>query len=90
MAVPEYALALLRGWAGRSLWPREWAHDVAATYLTLRLETAERHRGVTLLDPELPQLTPAAWHERHDPGAAQLAWMTRSTTLVTQVHPRSP
>lgn len=83
VAVPEHARALLRGWAGRSLWPREWADDVAATYLTLRLEIAERHSGVTVLDPELPVLAPVAWHERNDPGAAQRAWMTRSRTLVT-------
>lgn len=34
---------------------------------------------VAVLDPELP----VAWHERNDPGAAQLAWITRSRTLVT-------
>ncbi|MDT7670259.1 MAG: hypothetical protein QOC74_3042 [Pseudonocardiales bacterium] len=42
VAVPEYAGALVRGWAGRWLLPEEWACDVAATYLTLRLEAAER------------------------------------------------
>jgi hypothetical protein len=31
LAVPDYAQALLRGWAGRHLLPREWAHDVTAT-----------------------------------------------------------
>lgn len=79
--VPEYAAALLRGWAGRCLLPEEWACDVAATYLTLRLEEAERHSGVRLLDPTLPLLPPVAWHERRDPGAEQLAWPTRSQAL---------
>jgi hypothetical protein len=46
VAVPECAQALVRGWAGRSLLPAEWASDVAATYLTLRLEAAQRHTGV--------------------------------------------
>jgi hypothetical protein len=31
------AHALLHGWAGRYLLLEEWACDVAATYLTLRL-----------------------------------------------------
>jgi hypothetical protein len=53
-------------------------HDVAATYLTLRLEAAERHIGVRLIDPDLPQLPRVAWHERRDPGASTLAWLTRS------------
>ena len=35
----------MRGWASRCLLPDEWACDVAATYLTLRLEEAERHWG---------------------------------------------
>jgi hypothetical protein len=78
VAVPEHAHALVRGWAGQSLLPREWAHDVAATYLTLRLEAAERHIGVRLIDPDLPQLPRVAWHERRDPGASTLAWLTRS------------
>jgi hypothetical protein len=30
VAVPECARALVRGWAGRSLLPRDWAGDVAA------------------------------------------------------------
>jgi hypothetical protein len=46
LAVPEYARALVRGWAGRCVLPQEWACDVVATYLTLRLEAAERHTGV--------------------------------------------
>lgn len=71
VAVPEYAEALLRGWAGRWLLPPDWACDVAATYLTLRLEAAERHIGLRLLDPGLPQLPAVAWHERNDPGAAR-------------------
>ena len=79
--VPEYAHALLRGWAGRYLLPEEWACDVAATYLTLRLEQAERYSGVGLIDPALPLLPPVAWHERRDPGAEQLAWLTRSQWL---------
>jgi hypothetical protein len=78
VAVPEYAQALVRGWAGRSLLPADWASDVAATYLTLRLEAAERHTGVRLIDSDLPPLSPVAWHKRYDPGAAQLAWLTRS------------
>lgn len=49
LAVPEYARALVRGWAGRCVLPQEWACDVAATYLTLRLEAAERHTGVKLI-----------------------------------------
>jgi hypothetical protein len=81
--VPEYARALLRGWAGRSLLPEEWACDVAATYLTLRLEAAERHTGVQLLDPALPLLCPVAWHERSDPGAARLSWLTRSHAVCS-------
>lgn len=79
--VPEYAHALLRGCAGRSLLPEEWACDVAATYLTLRLEQAQRHSGVELIDPDLPLLPQVAWHERRDPGAEQLAWLTRSQAL---------
>lgn len=83
VAVPEYARALLRGWAGRWLLPEDWACDVAATYLTLRLEAAERHTGVRLLDPALPPLHPVAWHERSDPGAARLSWLTRSHALCS-------
>ncbi|HWR49173.1 MAG TPA: hypothetical protein VN327_16425 [Pseudonocardiaceae bacterium] len=79
--VPEYVQALVRGWAGRDLLPKEWACDVAATYLTLRLDAAQRHTGVELIDPAFPLLPPVAWHERSDPGAAQLAWLTRSQWL---------
>jgi hypothetical protein len=60
------------------LLPADWASDVAATYLTLPLEAAERYTGVRLIAPDLPPLSPVAWHERYDPGAAQLAWLTRS------------
>jgi hypothetical protein len=81
VAIPEPALALVRGWAGRHLLPPHWAHEVAATYLTLRLEMAERHSAVRLLDPALPPLRPIAWHERYDPGAAELAALTRSRAL---------
>jgi hypothetical protein len=83
VAVPEYARALLRGWAGRGVLPREWAGDVAATYLTLRLEAAERRTGVRLLEPALPRLPAVAWHERGDPGAAELSWLTRSHGLCS-------
>jgi hypothetical protein len=34
------------------------AYDVAATYLTLRLEDAQRHTGVELIDPVLQMLLP--------------------------------
>jgi hypothetical protein len=81
LAVPEYARALVRGWAGRCVLPQEWACDVAATYLTLRLEAVERHTGVGLFDPAVALLPPVAWHERSDPGAPQLAWLTRSQAL---------
>jgi hypothetical protein len=81
LAVPEHAQALLRGWAGEHLLPRPWAHDVATTYLTLRLEAAERPTGVRLIDPSLPQLPRVAWHNRRDPGASKLAWLTRSNWL---------
>jgi hypothetical protein len=60
VAIPEYAQALVRGWAGRPLLPTEWASDVAATYLTLRLEAAQWHTGVRLIDPALPRLVPVA------------------------------
>ncbi|HZG91950.1 MAG TPA: hypothetical protein VEZ42_17185 [Pseudonocardia sp.] len=66
-AVPEHARALLRGWAGRRLVPREWALDVATAYLTLRLEVAQRDSGIALLDPALPLLPPVAWHNRYAP-----------------------
>ena len=46
LAVPENAQALLRAWRGRHLLPAEWADDVAATYLTLCLELAERRTGL--------------------------------------------
>jgi hypothetical protein len=88
--VPEYAHALVRGWAGRSLLPADWASDVAATYLTLRLEAAQRFTGVPLIDPALPQLVPVAWHERSDPGAARLSWLTRSHTLCARRQPQGP
>jgi hypothetical protein len=81
VAIPEHARALVRGWAGRHLPPPHWAHDVAATYLTLRLEMAERHSAVRLLDPALPPLRPIVWHERYGPGAAELSALTRSRAL---------
>ena len=84
LTVPEHARGLTTRVGGKALWPLQWADDVAATYLTLRLEIAERHSGVTLLDPQLPLLAPVAWHERTDPGAAVLAWMTRSHALTAK------
>jgi hypothetical protein len=66
---------------GEPLLPRRWAHDVATTYWTLRLEDAQRHTGLPLLDPGLSELPRMAWHERHDPGAAELAWLTRSSCM---------
>jgi hypothetical protein len=78
LQVPEYARGLLRGWSRRELLPPAWALDVAETYLVLRLEEAGRYVGLPLLDPASPQLPPTAWHERADPGAALLAWLTRS------------
>ncbi len=33
------------------------------------------------VDPVLPMLPPVAWHELRDPGAEQLALLTRSRTL---------
>jgi hypothetical protein len=78
LAVPEYARALLRPWRRRQLLPAEWADDVAATYLTLRLELAERRTGLKLIDPALPAPAPVPWHRRVDPGAALLAWLSGS------------
>jgi hypothetical protein len=40
LAVPEYAQALLRGWAGEHLLPRAGCTTSQFTYLTLRLEAA--------------------------------------------------
>lgn len=82
LAIPEYAQALLRSWAGQPLLPPAWARDAATAYWTLQLEHAQRHSGVRLLDPNLPQLPRIAWHERHDPGAQRLAWLTRSRWLA--------
>jgi hypothetical protein len=48
------------------LLPQEWACDVAATYLALRLKAAQRYTGMRLIDPALPRLVPVAWHERGD------------------------
>lgn len=76
LAVPEYAQALLRAWRGRDLLPAEWADDVAATYLTLRLELAERRTGLELVDPAAPPPPPVLWHRRCDPGADLLASLT--------------
>ena len=49
LAVPHYARALLRGWAGRELVEAGWADDVAATYLTVRLGLVERRTGLQLV-----------------------------------------
>lgn len=78
LAVPEYARALLRAWAGRDLLPGVWADDVAATYLTLRLELAARHTGLELVAPSMATPAPVAWHRRSDPGAQVLARLTGS------------
>jgi hypothetical protein len=78
LPVPHYARALLRGWSGRELIEADWADDVAATYLTVRLELAERRTGLQLIDPALPPLPPVAWHCRRDPGARLLAELTGS------------
>jgi hypothetical protein len=67
VGVPEHARGLLRGWAGRPLLPPSWAHDVAATYLAVRLEAAGRHAGLELLDQARPPDPPVAWHLRSDP-----------------------
>jgi hypothetical protein len=66
--------------------PEEWACDVAATYLTLRLGQDERHTGVGLIDPALPFLPPVSWYERSDLGAEPLAWLTRSQWLCRRSH----
>jgi hypothetical protein len=79
VAVPEYAQALVRGWVGRPLVPEEWACDVRATYLTLRLEVAERYSGVRLLDPSLR--TSCATSKRYGMMAAWPA--SRSSTGAT-------
>ena len=78
LPVPHYARALLRGWSGRDLVETDWADDVAATYLTVRLELAERRTGLQLTDPAMPPLPPVAWHSRFDPGARLLAELTGS------------
>ena len=78
LPVPHYARALLRGWSGRELIETDWADDVAATYLTVRLELAERRTGLQLIDPALPPSPPVAWHCRRDPGARLLAELTGS------------
>jgi hypothetical protein len=44
----------------------------------VRLEAAERHAGLPLLDPARPPDPPVAWHLRTDPGADLLAWLTQS------------
>lgn len=87
-AVPEHARALLRGWSGRDLLPTAWADDVAATYLTLRLELAARHTGLELIDPALPVAAPVPWHRRCDPGAKLLAWLTSSAGHERQADDR--
>jgi hypothetical protein len=57
-----------------------------AKYLTLRLEAAERYTSVRFVDPDLPPLSPVAWHKRYDPGAAQLAWLTHDVSLDIHSH----
>ena len=47
--------------------PEEWARDVAATYLTLRVPGAGRHSGVVLIDPVRDPLSSVAWHEARRP-----------------------
>lgn len=47
---------------------------------------AERHSAVRLLDRALPPLRPIAWHERYDPGAPELAALTRSQALGWREH----
>jgi hypothetical protein len=88
LAVPDYARGLLRAWRGRDLLPAEWADDVAATYLTLRLELAERRTGLQLIDPALPPSPPLPWHRRFDPGADLLAWLTGSRGYERESGPR--
>lgn len=78
IAVPERAQALLRARAGAPLVPHKWSHEIAATYLTLRMEDAQRYLGFSLLDPDHPMLPTVAWREHHEPGADVLAAMTRS------------
>lgn len=82
VAVPERAQTLLHVRAGAPLVPHEWSHEVTATYLTLRMEDAQRYLGFGLLDPDHPMLPTVAWHQHHEPGADVLAAMTRSSHLV--------
>lgn len=71
-------------WWMLNLLPGDWASDVTSTYLTLRLEEAERHTGLQLLPPEVPDRLPyVPWHTRWDPGAQMLAELTRSTRPPT-------
>jgi len=74
----EHARGLLRGWAGRPLLSAAWAPDVATAYLAVRLQAAERHAGLTLLDPDRPPDASIAWHLRSDPGADVLEWLAQS------------
>ena len=85
LPVPHYARALLRGWSGRELFETGWADDVAATYLTVRLELAERRTGLRLVDPALPPPALVLWHLRRDPGADLLASLTGSPGYEREV-----
>ena len=76
----------MRGWAGRDLIETDWADDVAATYLTVRLELAERRTGLQLTDPALPPPALVLWHQhRRDPGADLLASLTGSPGYEREV-----
>ena len=72
-------------WNGRDLFPRDWADDVAAFYLSLRLELAERRTGLELIDPTLPAPGLVLWHLRRDPGADLLACLTGSPAYEREV-----
>ncbi|HEX4393519.1 MAG TPA: hypothetical protein VH084_18530 [Mycobacterium sp.] len=62
--------------------PAEWASDVAATYLTLRLEAAQRHTGVRLIDPAFRGWCRLPGTSAATPGADRLSWLTLSTWKI--------